>query len=168
MPTGYQIDERQVIELEAARKKNTNKNVEKRIKALLLRAQGKKREEVAQMTGFAKTYISQLVANYCKNGLSAITENNYPGNHRNLNYEEEAELLESFKKKAEQGQIVEVSTIKMAYEEKIGRELNSNGHIYTILERHGWRKVMPRSKHPKKASDEAIEASKKLTFESEK
>ena len=31
-----------------------------------------------------------------------------------------------------------------------------------VLERHGWRKVMPRSKHPQKASDEAIEASKKI------
>lgn len=168
MPTEYQITEIQVAELEAARKKNTNKNVEKRIKAMLLRAQGKNRAEVAELTGFAKTYISQLVASYCNIGLSAITKNNYPGNHRNLSYEEEAKLLESFKKKAEQGQIVEVSTIKAAYEEKLGRELKSNGHIYTILQRHGWRKVMPRSKHPKKASDEAIEASKKLTFESEK
>lgn len=155
-----------MAELEAARKKKMNKNVEKRIKALLLRAEGKKREEIAQMTGFAKTYISQLVSNYSKNGLSAIAENNYPGNHRNLSYEEEAELLESFKDKAEQGQIVEISAIKAAYEEKIGRELNSNGHIYLILERHGWRKVMPRSKHPKRASDEVIEASKKLTLES--
>ena len=168
MTTEYQINKNQVAELEAARKKNTNKNVEKRIKALLLRAQGKTRAEVAELTGFAKTYISQLVANYCKNGLSAIAENNYPGNHRNLNNEEETKLLETFKKKAEQGQIVEVSTIKSAYEEKLGRKLNSNGHIYTILKRHGWRKVMPRSKHPKKASDEAIEASKKLTFEWEK
>lgn len=31
-----------------------------------------------------------------------------------------------------------------------------------MLERHGWRKVMPRSKHPQKASEEAIEASKKI------
>ena len=31
-----------------------------------------------------------------------------------------------------------------------------------LLERHNWRKVMPRSRHPKKASDEAIEASKKI------
>lgn len=168
MSKEYQINEIQVAELEVARKQNTNKNVEKRIKALLLRAQGKKRAEVAQLTGFAKTYISQLVANYCNNGLSAIAENNYPGNHRNLSYEEEAKLLKSFKKKAEQGQIVEVSTIKASYEKKLGRELKSNGHIYLILQRHGWRKVMPRSKHPKKASDEAIEASKKLTLESEK
>ncbi len=29
-----------------------------------------------------------------------------------------------------------------------------------MLKRHGWRKVMLRTKHPKKADDEAIEASK--------
>ena len=168
MPTIYKINDEQVTELESARKKNTNKNVEKRIKALLLRAYGKSRAEVALLTGFAKTYISQLVANYCNNGLSAISENNYPGNHRNLNPEEEAELLETFKKKAEQGQIIEVVTIKAAYEEKIGRKLNSNGHIYLILQRHEWPKVMPRFKHPNKASDEVIETSKKLTLESEK
>ncbi len=34
-----------------------------------------------------------------------------------------------------------------------------------VLKRKGWRKVMPRSKHPKKASPEAIEASKKLKLE---
>jgi transposase len=165
MPKVYQINEKQVAELESARKKNTNKNIEKRIKALLLRSQGKNRAEIALLTGFAKTYISKLVANYCNNGLSAIAENNYHGNHRNLKTEDEAELLESFKKQAEQGQIVEVSAIKAAYEEKIGRKVNSNGHIYLILQRHGWRKVMPRSKHPNKASEEAICASKKLTLE---
>ncbi|MDE7249890.1 MAG: winged helix-turn-helix domain-containing protein, partial [Lachnospiraceae bacterium] len=33
--------------------------------------------------------------------------------------------------------------------------------IYCVLKRHGWRKVMPRSRHPKKASEEVIETSKK-------
>ena len=77
---------------------------------------------------------------------------------------EEEALLEPFKKAAEVGQIVEVSEIKRAYEEAIGRSLeNNHGQIYNVLHRHGWRKVMPRSKHPKKASQEEIEASKKLT-----
>ena len=33
--------------------------------------------------------------------------------------------------------------------------------IYFLLQRHKWRKVMPQSRHEKKASDEAIEAYKK-------
>ena len=86
-----------------------------------------------------------------------------------MSLEEEKEFLEQFKKTAQAGQIIEVSAIKRAYEEKTGRSLeNNHGQIYNVLNRHGWRKVMPRSKHPNKASEEAIEASKKLTKSSGK
>jgi len=54
-----------------------------------------------------------------------------------------------------------VNEIKEAYEKVIGHR-TSTSQIYCVLHRHGWRKKMPRSKHPKKASDEAINASKKL------
>ncbi len=36
-----------------------------------------------------------------------------------------------------------------------------------VLHRHGWRKVMPRSRRPKKAGDEEIAASKKSMIQSE-
>ena len=45
----------------------------------------------------------------------------------------------------------------------IYRKDTGRGYIYMLLKRKGYRKVMPRSKHPKKAKEEAIEASKKLT-----
>ena len=48
-----------------------------------------------------------------------------------------------------------------AFDEARGKDTGS-GYIYMLLKRHGWRKVMPRSKHPKAASEEACEASKKL------
>jgi len=163
MGSRYRISSREVGELEQARKKNKDKNVEKRLKALLLRAEGKKREQIAEQTGFAKSYISELVSKYRTKGIGAIVENHYPGNHRNLSFAEEAALLKPFRSAAEAGQIVEVSAIKRAYETAIGRSLTSRGQIYYVLQRHGWRKVMPRSKHPNKASEEAIEASKKLT-----
>lgn len=164
MPKRYHISEEQVEEIERARKKNKGKNVEKRLKALQLHAEGKKRKEIAEQTGFAQTYVSELVSRYCNNGLSAIIENHYPGNHRNLSIAQEEALLEPFRKAAQAGQIVEIGEIKRAYEEATGRSLeNHHGQIYNVLHRHGWRKVMPRSKHPNKASEEAIEASKKLT-----
>ena len=164
MPKRYQISKEQVFELEEERKKNKNKNVEKRIKALLLHAEGKKRKEIAEKTDFAKSYISELVSKYCNKGLSAIIENKYGGNNRNMSYAEEEALLGTFIKAVEAGQMIEVSQMKRAYEKAIGRSLeNNHGQIYQVLHRHGWRKVMPRSKHPNKASEEAIEASKKLT-----
>jgi len=168
MSKRYQFNEKQLSELETLRKQNKDKNVEKRIKALLLYSAGEKCVRIAEQTGFAKTYITELVSRYRKNGLSAIAGGNYGGNHRNLSLDEEKVLLEPFKKAAEAGQIVEVSEIKKAYEQAIGRSLQKDrGIIYRVLARHGWRKVMPRSKHPNKASDEVIETSKKLTLPSE-
>ena len=159
-----QINAKQASELKRARRKNKNKSIEKRLYALILHAQGKSRKEVSSRTGYSATYISELVSKYLKNGLSAIIENHYKGNHRNLTFEEETALLEPFKTAASAGQMVEISAIKRAYEERIGRSLDKDhGLIYRLLERHGWRKVMPRSKHPNKASDEVIETSKKLT-----
>ena len=164
MPKTYKISEEQIMEIEEYRKKNKNKNVERRLRALLLRAQGKKRAEVAEVTGFAASYITQLTAKYCKYGIGAITENHYPGNHRNMSFEEEQQMLEPFIQAAQAGQIVETSEILKAYEARLGRSFEkSHGRIYHVLERHKWRKVMPRSRHPQKADDEAIEASKKLT-----
>ena len=169
MPKTYRFSEEQVAELEGAKKKNKNKNVDKRLEALLLRAAGEKRADVSAKTGFCKQYITDLTSNYHQNGLSAIVENRYVGNHRNLSFEEEAILLSPFKNAAESGQLVSISDILAAYEAKIGRSTEKDhGRIYRVLARHGWREVMPRSKHPNKASNEAIEASKKLTLESKK
>jgi hypothetical protein len=74
---------------------------------------------------------------------------------------EEEEILDSFRKKAEAGQVIIAQEIKQAFDEKLGRD-TGRGYIYMLLGRHNWRKVMPRSRHPKKADDETIEASKKL------
>ena len=139
------------------------------MKALLLHAQGKKREKIAEETGFVKSYISELVSKFCNKGLPSIVESNYHGNNRNMSFAQEEALLETFKRAAAAGQIIETSEIKRAYEKAIGRSLdNYRGQIYCVLKRHGWRKVMPRSKHPNKASEEAIEASKKLTTRSKR
>lgn len=158
------ISEREVHEIQKARKKNKDKNIDRRLEALLLHAAGKKRADIAEKTGYGKQYITELVGEYRKNGLAHYVQKHYKGNHRNLSYAQEEALLETFKKQAEAGQLVEVSAIRAAYEAKLGRSIeSSHGHIYRVLKRHGWRRVMPRGKHPKKANDEAVEASKKLT-----
>ena len=82
-----------------------------------------------------------------------------------MSEKEEAALLDRFQKEAEQGQVLDIRAIADAYEKAVGHPISS-GQIYRVLRRHGWRKVMPRSKHPKKASDEVIATSKKLTTES--
>ena len=159
----YTKEDRAIIA--AARKANKDKRAEKRLYALELRASGKSGAEVAARTGFKAVYISQLTAKYVAGGIEAISGNHYGGNRRNISVEEEAKLLEAFHEKAEAGQIIEISEIKESYEDAVGHTIGSS-QIYRVLQRHGWRKVMPRSRHPKKASEEVIETSKKLTMKS--
>jgi len=162
MQKRYQINEEQIAEIERIRKKNKNKNIEKRLKALLLHAEGKKRSEVAEKTGFAKSYVSELVSKYCNKGIHAIVENKYIGNHRNISFAEEAELLEKFKKMAEDGQPVSISEIKKAYEEAIGHSLEkSSGQIYRVLKRHGWQKGTLLSKYSDKTQTKVLQSAEK-------
>jgi transposase len=155
------ISEEKANEISDARKENKDKNIEKRLRALALYAEGRSRREISGMTGYAREYVGALVSRYLSQGIGGIVGNKYRGNHRNMSFEEEGAFLEAYKKKAEQGQVIEVGEIKRAYEEKVGHAIGGS-QIYYVLRRHGWRKVMPRSKHPNKAGDEAIEASKKL------
>ena len=161
----YRYSEKDKEIIKAARKSNKNKRVDKRLNALELRISGKNAKEISEITGFHPAYISQLMAKYRDGGIEAIVGNHYGGNRRNMSVEDEAKLLDPFREKASQGQLIEISEIKETYEKAVGHTIGGS-QIYYVLRRHGWRKVMPRSKHPKKASDEAIEASKKLTLKS--
>ena len=161
MGSRYKFSKEEIKAIEERRKENKDKRAETRLKALELRAKGAAAKEVSAATGLHAAYVTQLVAKYRKNGLEAISGNHYGGNHRNMSVEEEAGILAPFKARAEKGELVEISEIAKAYQSAVDHPV-SRGQIYFVLHRHGWRKVMPRSKHPKKASDEEIAASKKL------
>ena len=166
MASRYVFTEEQIQELTNAAKVNKRKDVDRRLRALLMHASGKKRSEIAEATEYSLSNIGKLVRTYRAGGLAAIVENHYGGNRRNMSYEEEAALLEPFSKKAEAGQMVEVSEIEAAYRQAVGHSIGTS-QIYYVLHRHEWRKVMPRSQHPKKAGEEVIETSKKLTMKSQ-
>ena len=163
MACRYEFTKEQIEELTSTAKANKRKDVDRRLRALLMRAKGNTLAEIAQATGYSISNITKLVRTYRAGGLAAIVENHYGGNHRNMSYEEEEALLKPFEQKAEAGQMVEISEIKAAYQEAVGHPIGTS-QIYYVLHRHKWRKVMPRSRHPKKASEEVIETSKKLTL----
>ena len=165
MASRYKFSEEEIKTIEQRRKGNKNKRTEARLKALELRAKGANAKEVAEATGFHAAYVTQLVAKYRKYGLEAMSGNHYGGNHRNMSAEEEAAILAPFKARAEAGELVEISEIAKAYQSAVDHPI-STGRIYFVLHRLGWRKVMPRSKRPKKASEEEIAASKKFTPQS--
>ena len=100
MKAKYIITPENKQEIEAARKKNKDKNVEKRLLALSLRSDGKTLREIAEITGYNCRYVGDLVEKYCKNGLAAITENHYKGNRRNMSYQEEQDFLMRIRNRA--------------------------------------------------------------------
>jgi transposase len=61
---------------------------------------------------------------------------------------------------SEKGGILEASRVKAAYEQVLGRKVPKST-IYRMLARHGWRKVVPRPRHPK--SDASAQAEFKKT-----
>ena len=166
MPKTYTINKNQATEIEAKRKEIKDKKVDKRLHAVQLRGEGMKNAEIAAKLDTATRVVSRWVSDYYNNGIESLMGGKFGGNRRNISLEEETLFLSNYEKLAKQGQIVEVAEMKSAYEKTVGHSVGS-AQIYRVLKRHGWRKVMPRSKHPNKASDEVIEASKKLTQPSE-
>jgi len=150
---------------ERLRKTIKDKQTDKRLKAVQLRGEGKKNKAIADQLETSTDVVSHWISLFVNGGIEAVLPKARTGRPLNLSYDEEEKMLAEFEEKAESGQIVEVSDIKVAYQEKVGHAISS-GQIYYVLKRHNWRKVKPRSRHPKKASPEVIEASKKLTLES--
>ncbi len=162
MPKTYNISAENAAEIEKVRKTISNKKVDRRLHAVELRGKGLTNHEIADKLDTSAKMVSHWVSAYIEGGINALLPKKRIGNHRNLSIEEENALLESFAKQAEAGQMVDLNDLKSEYIKKVGHSIGGS-QIYRMLKRHGWRKVMPRSKHPKKANDEAIEASKKLS-----
>lgn len=166
MAKKYEIATENIAALQSARKNNRDKKIDRQLYALILHAEGYTGKYIAEVTGLSRQYLYELYRKYLTKGINGIIESHYGGNRRNMTFDEEAAFLEQFVDDADGGHITDVSEIKAAYDEKVGHE-TGHGQIYYVLHRHGWTKKMPRSKHPKSADREAVEASKKLTLESQ-
>jgi transposase len=76
-----------------------------------------------------------------------------------LTLAEEETLLAELVARAEQGDITEASAVRAALQQQVGQEV-AKSTVYRLLERHGWRKLVPRPFHPDTSRD-AQEAFKK-------
>jgi transposase len=162
MPKTYEMSKAQEMEIEADKKRTKHASVYRKLEAVAMRANGKKNREIAEITGYSADRVSRLVSEYCRNGIGYFKEDHRKGgNHRNMTPEEERAFLKRFEEAAESGKQLTVGEMIKAY-----REIRPNAHqstVYKLIHRHGWRKISPRPKHPKAASEEAQEVSKKLS-----
>ena len=135
----------------------------RRIQSIYLRAKyGYSAVQIADMVGFKIQTIRNLHAAYLKEGEAVLSMIGKGGRYRsNLSAEQEEALLAAFEVDGKLGEIVEVSQIQQAYEQHLGRPV-PNSTVYRLLHRHGWRKLAPRSHHPK-GDETRIEQFKKTS-----
>ena len=157
----HTISEEEYEAIKVLAKRNRNKRVDKRLQVLILRYEGMKDREIAAKLDYDRKRISQVCAEFKRVGLEEYARQKYGGNHRNMKVEEEKEFLAGFEEAAKNGQIITITEIAAAYDEKTGKQHESKSTVYYLLHKHGWRMITPQREHPGKASDEEIEASKK-------
>jgi transposase len=118
--------------------------------------------EIARQIGVSRPFVSKISSRYKRFGPHGL-ETVGPGGRRNeyLSQAEEAAFLAPFIERAAQGEIVTATLIQAAFEQRLGHDVDQST-IYRLLQRHGWRKVMPRPIHPE-ADPQAQEAFKKTS-----
>ena len=155
----FKISKEEYEEIKKLERKIKDKNISKRLRVLMLRYEGLTVKEIATSLDLHPASIPKICTRYRRSGLEEFARNKYTSHNRNLSHEQEETVLKEAEKMAEKGQMLTVRDIKEALDKAVGHETEPS-YVYKVLKRHGWRKVIPRSKHPKAADPEAVEASK--------
>ncbi|CEY14040.1 degenerate transposase [Streptococcus pneumoniae] len=91
-----------------------------------------------------------------------------PRNHAYMTIEEKKVFLARHLKATEAGEFVTIDALFQAYKKELGRSYTRDA-FYQLLKHHGWRNIMPRPEHPRKADAQTIVASKnKISIQEEK
>lgn len=155
----FQITKEEYEAIKAKEAATKDKNISRRLRVLMLRYEGKKLPEIAEMLDLHRVSITQMCSRYREQGLEEYARNKYESHRWLLSFEKEEEILKQFEDIS--GRQVTTREIKAAFDKACGKD-TGHSYVYGVLKRHGWSKKMPRSKHPKAANKEACEASKKL------
>jgi transposase len=133
-----------------------------RIQCVLMRATlGSSAAQIAQLLGWSTATVHVLHSRWAKEGDAVFDLRGRGGRrHQYLSPEQEQELLAPFVERAQAGGMLTVAEILQAYQEQSGKAV-APSTIYRLLDRHGWRKVVPRPRHPK--ADVAAQAAFKKT-----
>jgi len=143
-------------------KKASSHSQYQRIQCVLIRATlGSSAAEIGRLLGWSTATVHVMHSRWAKEGEAIFEVRERGGrHHQHLTQEQEAELLAPFVKRAEAGGMLSVAEIQQAYRERCGKAV-ARSTVYRLLERHGWRKIAPRPRHPK--ADVAAQAAFKKT-----
>jgi len=108
--------------------------------------------QTAALLGVGRATVARLQASFRqlrKRGASGDKRRNW-GGRRNalLTLAEEKEFLAPWLEQAKSGGMLVVSPMRAALAQRLGKTVKASV-VYRLLERHGWRKVAPDTRHPK-------------------
>ena len=131
-------------------KQARNLGEHKRIQCILLRARDQMNaQQISEVVGYHVNTVRRLHHEYLHLGEAALKLQDRGGRRReNMTLKGEERFLKKFKKKAEAGELSEISQLHSSYEKEVGRRIPPST-IYRLLQRHQWRKIVPRPLHPK-------------------
>jgi transposase len=122
----------------------------------------RKAEEIAKHTGVSVTTVRRVISNYNRLGIVAIETAGTGGRrHEYLTLEQERSFLHPFFARAEKGEIATAEQIQQAFEAEVEHPVPISS-IYRLLDRHGWRKLVPRPRHPQANPEEQAAFQKTL------
>jgi len=123
-------------------------------------AQKMSTQEIARAVGWHVNTVRRTQRDFIANGTMAFGEEKRGGRrHQLMTFEEETRFLAPFAERAGDASMLVANEIKEEFEKQLGRTVHKTT-VYRILRRHGWRKITPRTKHPKQ-NKEVVEAFKK-------
>lgn len=133
-----------------------------RIQCVLIRATlGSSAAQIAQLLGWSTATVHVLHSRWAREGDVVFDVHGRGGRrHQYLSIDEETALLAPFAERAQAGGVLTVAEIAQAFSARTGKTV-APSTIYRLLDRHGWRKVAPRPRHPK--ADVAAQAAFKKT-----
>ena len=113
-------------------------------------------EQTARVLGVGRATVPRLQRKFREQGRSGNPPRAKWGGRRRalMTVEEEKEFLLPWVELAKEGQVLVLSPIRSALAQRLGRSV-AVSVVYRLLERHGWRKIAPDTRHPK--SDPTIQ-----------
>ncbi len=111
-------------------------------------------KDIAKHTGVSVKTVHKLISTYNRLGVAAV-ETPGKGGRRSgyLTLEDEKAFLRPFFDLAKTGELTTIAHIKQAFEKRVEHAVDEST-IYRLLERHDWRKLVPRPFHPQADKEE--------------
>ena len=120
-----------------------------RVKTIRLLALGWEAQDVADAIYCSRPTVYRRKGDFLIRGEAALRTDGWGGRRNaHLSVDEEASFVAEFEDAARSGELVTAKAMLQALSEKAGRTVGRTT-LYEMLQRHGWRKVVPRPRHPK-------------------